>query len=43
MTRNGFIVANNTFVKIRDELGMVNYTPNASFKEDDLKKAINEN
>ena len=41
MTRNGFIVCNEKFVKIRDELGLVNFIgPQTKYREDDLKKAI---
>lgn len=41
MTKNGLIVCNNKFVKIRDDIGYVNYIgKEIKFKEDDLLKAI---
>lgn len=41
MSRNGFIVANNKYVKIRDEKGLVNFNgPQSKFNQNDLKRAI---
>jgi|LauGreDrversion4_2_1035121.scaffolds.fasta_scaffold70009_2 hypothetical protein len=41
MTRNGFIVCNEKFVKVRDDEGLVNFIgPKSKYNEDDLKKAI---
>ena len=43
MTRNGFIVCNDKFVKIRDDQGLVNFIgPKNRYREDDLKRAIDQ-
>jgi hypothetical protein len=43
VTKNGFIVCNDQYVKIKDEAGYVNYFGNMiKFKEEDLKKVISE-
>lgn len=44
LTKNGFIVCNKKYVKVRDEQGFVNYFgKNIKYKEEELKKAIKEN
>ena len=42
MTRNGFIVCNDKFVKVRDEHGMlVNFIgQDVKFNQEDLRKAF---
>lgn len=41
MTRNGYVVANEKFVKVRDEHGLVNYNGGGrGYKQEDLKRAI---
>ena len=43
MTRIGFIVCNDKFVKIRDDQGLVNFIgPKNRYREDDLKRAIDQ-
>lgn len=43
MTRNGFIVCNDKFVKIRDDQGPVNFMgTKVRYREDDLKRAIDQ-
>ncbi len=43
MTRSGYIVGNDKFVKIRDSHGLVNYNGGSSkvrYREEDIKRAI---
>lgn len=41
MTRNGFVICNEKFVKVRDENGLVNLNGNkVKYREEDLKRAI---
>lgn len=41
MTRNGFVICNEKFVKIRDDHGLVNLNGNkVKYREDDIKRAI---
>jgi hypothetical protein len=42
MTRNGFIVSNEKFVKVRDEHGLVNHYPSKQgvYRPDDLMRAL---
>jgi hypothetical protein len=41
MTRGGFIVSNEKFVKIRDEHGLVNHLGSRTkYREEDLRRAI---
>ena len=41
MTKNGFIVCNDKFVKVRDEQGLVNYIgQQIKFKADEIRKAL---
>jgi len=44
MTRNGYVISNQKFVKIRDENGFVNLNGSKvkQYREEDLKKAIAE-
>jgi hypothetical protein len=43
MTRNGFILCNDKFVKIRDEQGLVNFMASKQkYCEEDLKRAISQ-
>lgn len=44
MTRNGFIVCNDKYVKVRDEQGLVNLLgPKIKYNQDDLRRAIEQN
>ena len=41
MTRNGFILCNDKYVKVRDEHGLVNFIGAAiKYSEEDLRRAI---
>jgi hypothetical protein len=42
MTRNGYVISNQKFVKIRDENGFVNLNGGKvrQYREEDLKRAI---
>ena len=42
MTKSGFIVCNDKFVKIRDELGLVNYIGEQNnFNEEEIQDMVN--
>jgi hypothetical protein len=43
MTRNGFVICNEKFVKVRDDHGLVNLNGNkVKYREEDLKRAIDQ-
>jgi len=44
MTRNGFVICNEKFVKVRDDHGLVNLNGNKAghYREEDLRRAIDQ-
>jgi hypothetical protein len=42
MTKTGFVVCNEKYVKIKDDMGYVNYMSKVQYKGLELKKALEE-